>query len=216
MLALFICAYLGAIVSTVPVGPINLSLIALSMRSKKACWYAAVLGVLIVDVFFAALAESLIQLDEASPVHIFPENGRMWGEGLLLLLIAFGIYLSKRPARGGVHKLLAKSRFEHRPFFWFVAGFLATVLEPGLPFFWISWWLAYGASLPSGLLATTVIILAVIVGDLTVFKIYEKIGAYLSRRVHAHGTLDPKVWSTRVLYAAFALIAADLIWQMLR
>lgn len=95
-----------------------------------------------------------------------------------------------------------------RPLVWFAAGAMATVLEPGLTLFWLTWWLTFMENFEHGLGALLLIILAVALGDFSVFACYKKLGSLVAKRAVA------QVWSMRLLYGLFLLIAADLLWQL--
>lgn len=219
MLALFSCAYLGAIVSTIPVGPINIALMALAIRPRKANWYAAVLGVICIDALFAIIGYTMAQMDALHPKELLPTHSRILGEVVLLLMILIGIILSKPHASSTSRSndppsTLDKAYGKDKPLVWFAAGLTATAFEPGLPLFWLTWWLTFMESFDSGIMPLILIVLAVVAGDISVFKLYERLGAFLSKRALAGKRLDPHVWSIRLLYGAFVLIAADLLWQL--
>jgi threonine/homoserine/homoserine lactone efflux protein len=219
MLALFLCAYLGAIVSTIPVGPINIALMALAIRPRKANWYAAVLGVICIDILFAVLAYTLAEKDILHLKDFLPQHTRILGDLLLLFMILIGIFLSKRHASHASPShdqgsTLNKAYGKDRPLVWFAAGLTATAFEPGLPIFWLTWWLTFMESFASGLLPVIILAFAVVVGDLTVFKLYEKLGTFVSKRALARKGFDPQLWSLRLLYGTFILIAVDLLWQL--
>lgn len=86
--------------------------------------------------------------------------------------------------------------------------------EPGLSLFWLTWWLTFMETFDSGMMPLILVALAVVAGDISVFKLYEKLGAFLSKRALAGKGFDPHLWSIRLLYGAFVLIAADLLWQL--
>jgi threonine/homoserine/homoserine lactone efflux protein len=212
MLVLFSSAYMGAIVSTVPVGPINIALIALAIRPQKANWYAAVVGVIFIDALFAVLTYSLAEADALHLKDYLPAHSRIIGELVMLLMILTGIVLSRRP-RHQPSRLRAAYE-KDRPLVWFASGAAATALEPGLALFWLTWWLTFMENFEPGLWPLLLIALAVLVGDFTVFKFYEKLASFVSKRTFAGKNFDPHVWSLRLLYGVFFLIAADLLWQL--
>jgi threonine/homoserine/homoserine lactone efflux protein len=219
MLALFMSAYLGAIVSTIPVGPINIALMALAVRPQKANWYAAVLGVICIDGLFAILAYAMPQMEVFHLKDFLSTQSRILGEAVLLLMILIGIIFSKRHASSASRlndqpSILSKAFDKDRPLVWFAAGLTATALEPGLPFFWLTWWLTFMDTFEPGMMPLILIVLAVVTGDFSVFKLYEKLGTFVSRRALAGKHFDPHLWSMRLLYGAFALITAHLLWQL--
>ncbi|HET9236227.1 MAG TPA: hypothetical protein VFO10_03180 [Oligoflexus sp.] len=220
MLALFLLTSMGAVVSTVPVGPINFALMALVIQSQKARWYAAVLGVIISDAFYAGLSYALSRMDALHPDGILPESFRLVSEILLLMMIGGGIIVSKRAARkprvGGQDEwTFRKSQKGDRLWVWFAAGFMATAFQPGLAIFWMTWWLTFNENSYDGTLPLIVIGAGVLFGDFAVFKLYEKLGNLIAQRARAGAALDPRLWSLRLLYFALTIITVNLAWRFL-
>lgn len=216
MLALSACAYLGAIISTIPVGPINLTLIALSLRPEKSNWYAAMFGVCLADTFYAVMTYMLLHSEALHADSYLPANARILGEIGLLAIILLSIVLSRQPRaenRATASRWTLGRRMKDKPSVWLLVGLAATALEPGLPIFWISWWAAYAEAFPSGLLASLLVGLCVVAGDFSIFKLYERLSFFLARQPQQR--FDPQLWSLRILYLAFGLIAADLIRNLL-
>jgi threonine/homoserine/homoserine lactone efflux protein len=217
MLALSACAYLGAIISTIPVGPINITLIALSLRPDKSSWYAAMFGVCFADTFYAVMTYILLHSEALQLTSYLPANARILGEVALLVIILLSIVLSRQKkvddhTPASRWSLMGQS-MKDKPSVWLFVGLAATALEPGLPIFWISWWAAYAEAFPSGLMASFLVGLFVVAGDLSIFKLYERLSSFLSRQPQQR--FDPQLWSLRILYLAFVLIAADLIYRLI-
>jgi hypothetical protein len=171
------------------------------------------------DVLFAVLTYSLAEADALHLKDYLPAHSRIIGELVILLMILAGIVLSRRPpldlSRPRHQPSRLKAAYEKdRPLVWFATGATATALEPGLALFWLTWWLTFMENIEPGLWPLLLIALAVLVGDITVFKFYEKLGSFVSKRTFAGKKFDPHVWSLRLLYGVFFLIAADLLWQL--
>lgn len=155
---IFLSAFLGALLSTLPIGPINFVLMQFALSRRWEKWISCVVGVLCADAFycflslrsFAALEASLKAFERFAPLS------------LALILTIFGL--------GMIFRRSDKQRdtpanFPAGQFFF---GFLATLAQPALGLFWLSWWSVAHLGDPSlGLVAS-----GLMAGDLIIFSFY--------------------------------------------
>lgn len=192
----FFSALLGGVLSTLPVGPINLVLIHLVMKRKLRSWIACVAGILLADAVYCLAALYLWDSSNELLLSRFQnlaQYGQWFLSGLFFLL---GIRLLLRendsPGEKG-----AKKGF-------FVFGFFATFFQPLLPVFWLGWWLKAASFTWND---SAEIILGLSLGDLLIFSAYAALGYLLPRP--GPGT---ERWINRAIGLVFLAFAIGLFF----
>lgn len=159
---LFLSALAGSLVSTLPIGPINLILMRLALLKQWRRWWACVFGVLLADGFYALMSLKYYQfLNEQ--ISSFAKYSLPI---LACILMIFGISM-----------LLGKYESGQETFGKTVSGYalfgvFATLIEPALPVFWLSWWTVAHLESPNLTFAG----LGLIMGDIIVFGTYGLVG----------------------------------------
>jgi hypothetical protein len=183
---------LGALVSTIPIGPINLFLISLSMMKATRSWWAVVAGIILVDSVYSLLA---LGFAEFMPSYWNLEDSFSLKVGLnLALTILFAVWAivtfkqsrgQTRQARTGF-QLMQKALQPNLKtlLLAFVFGALGTLVEAGLPLFWSLWWMK-GPDVETLQPAGRVIacIFGIATGDLLIFGSYRIFASQLGDRM---------------------------------
>lgn len=205
-------AALGAVLSTLPIGPINLWLISLCWAKKYRQWWAVMSGIIIADTGIALGAYFLAdKLHDTWLVQASPSMALIQDYALGLVMIAIGVAMvrqqSKLPSASSNHHVTHFSIRSLQVGGAIAAGALATLAQPGLAIFWSAWWLEFASNRTDGRLNLIIIfmILGVFIGDILVFGTYWMIARRLK------GILSPKcIRLTVLLMAAVFLIAGAI------
>lgn len=155
---IFFSAFFGAILSTIPIGPINLILMQLILDRRWRTWGICVSAAVLADGLVCLLSLKFFDFVnvQAGP---YLKNSPVI---LSVFLIASGALslFSKQTSKASTP---AQSNFAY-----FVFSFFLTLCGPALVPFWLSWWSAVHQTSPSLLLAA----IGFILGDFGIFAFY--------------------------------------------
>lgn len=176
-------------VSSLPLGPINLNVLRLLQSGRRASAGAFVAGVVLADVGVAALA--LLGLVSA---NIPPEILRVISAVGGAAFVFFGLWGLLRPASVNAAQRSGAVSF--------VSGVLFCGLNPGFYLFWVYAATFAAASVVSPLTGAA-FLAGVLIGDLCWFTLFTKLVGLF------HGRLSPRTWSSLAggLIIAFGLFA---------
>ncbi|RZA23704.1 MAG: hypothetical protein EOP10_12000 [Proteobacteria bacterium] len=164
---IFSSSFYGAIVSTLPIGPINLVLLQLALSRRWQEWASCIAGVTAVDILYSLLSLHFFHSFSYLIDGIKPYSPVI----LALLFMIFGISMLWPRPKG------SKFSSESSPLSFLLVGSLATLVEPGLPIFWLSWWSFNAVASPELPVAGA----GVLLGDLTVFAAYAGVAILFPR-----------------------------------
>lgn len=189
LITLFFLGLLLGLVSSLPLGPINLNVLRLLQSGQRFAAVAFVLGVVLADVGVAALA--LLGLVS---VHLPPDTLRVISAVGGAVFVIFGFWSLVRPQ--GVSAPAASSTVS------FVSGVLFCGLNPGFYLFWVYAATFAAASVVSPLTGAA-FLLGVFVGDACWFVLFTKLVGLF------HGRLSTRTWTSLAggLILAFGLFA---------
>jgi hypothetical protein len=182
-------ATLGAVVSTIPIGPINLWLLYLSWSKPASTWWIAVFGIIAADFTVAVCAYYLTSISLSSELTnsmLTGSHGRVIQNGLLgAVFVCFGYYLYKvPPSELGTKDFLAKFGGERSltsiaATFFIPAVF--TAAEPGLFGFWSAWWIKFQSVVHLNVKHILAVSAGILAGDLFVFGVYRIFATKIQR-----------------------------------
>lgn len=192
----FFSALLGGILSTLPIGPINLVLIHLVMKRQLRSWITCVAGILLADAVYCLLALYLWDSSNELLLARFQNLAQygQWFLSALFFILGLRLLLSRKveeeekEARKGL----------------FVFGFLVTFFQPLLPVFWLSWWLKAASFSWTN---SSEILLGLSLGDLLIFSAYAALGYLLPRPGR-----EVERWINRVIGLVFLAFSIGLFF----
>lgn len=158
---IFLSAFVGAVFSTIPIGPINLILMQRMLERRWSSW--------IVGVSAAILADGtvcIISLNFFDFVKVHVEPFVTYSPLLLSVFLAasgLAMFFSK--------PLSDKTQYNRSSFGFFIFCFFLTLSGPALLPFWLSWWSTLHFAQPN----TTTVALGFVLGDFTIFALYASL-----------------------------------------
>jgi len=203
--------FIGAVASTIPIGPLNIALILLALKKDYVFWWCCLLGITAADVTIAWAAYLL--MNSLWEQVFSPESTLCWTAGAhglsAVLLIAGVIILWKQQNKRWALEQetdKAKTPTHGKAFAWFLWSFLMTAVEPGLLPFWSSWWMAMGHHAPLDFAGGIVMVTSIAGGDLLVFGFYRFLVYRFPETAQGNAFRRVIQWSLWLVIAAAVLI----------
>lgn len=171
------CAFLGAVLSTLPIGPVNLLSLYLILNRQQRLWRWFIVGILLADSVVCLLSMHVLAFQSETSLESFKRYGSSISLVLALLLLVLGVRLlgSGPPSRETkTYRELKEKLLRHRLSV-LAGGFIATAMSPGLLIFWLAWWLKCFVDFPpfDAFECSLAAILGLAAGDLLVFGAYR-------------------------------------------
>jgi threonine/homoserine/homoserine lactone efflux protein len=209
MLAIGGIAFLGAVLSTLPAGPVNLLAIYYVLNRRIRIWRFFVAGILLADVGVCLLAMYLLRSQSIATLQSAKQYEAYLVWALIVSILALGVRLivgsKAAPAPGDLAAQASESAFKG-----VLGGFVATALSPGLLFFWMTWWMKWFddfSPFRSGFVSVTTA-LAICIGDFLVFTSYRYLALHFGNRILSRTSLNKinRGIGCLLILAALALI----------
>ncbi|KAB8029229.1 hypothetical protein [Fluviispira multicolorata] len=191
-LEVFICAFIGALLSTLPLGLLNIRLLLLFIKGEHKRLFFFQLGILIVDIIICNLAFILsITTHNISTLINFGKNNLFYIQILFLIVLIYmglnHIFEKKDmlPIKNKqVDNLNTKKNKSSKLLRHFLEGIVGTLTIPSLLPFWYLWWMGQNLNNSQPILFAVILIaIGVCIGDLIIFKSYRYFVQKISERV---------------------------------
>ncbi|MFW7381451.1 MAG: hypothetical protein ACOH5I_21760 [Oligoflexus sp.] len=192
LLQLAVTAGIGAIISTIPLGPINVWLLSLALSKRHWRWWAVTIGVVIADCTVAIgcliIKEFAQDTEVLQSAFQWPYARAVVDIFIATALIAIGVSIVRKNKMDRWSKQadlgLATKETIRSLGLAFVLGFIATVVEPGLAPFWLAWWLKFiDHAIDLDLLVICFVMMGIVAGDVLVFGSYRVFAVKLTDRI---------------------------------
>ncbi|MBC7532255.1 MAG: hypothetical protein H7318_11800 [Oligoflexus sp.] len=172
------CAFMGAVLSTLPIGPVNLLSLYFTLNGKSRLWRHFIVGILIADTVVCVFATQVLAFHSENLLGDFKRYVPYLSVLLALLLLLLGLRLlfSGRPDSDSKYSDLKEDCLRHRLTV-IAGGFVATAMSPGLFIFWFAWWLKWFVDFShfDRLESSLAVTVGLCLGDILVFGIYRKL-----------------------------------------
>ncbi|MBC7658987.1 MAG: hypothetical protein H7249_04700 [Chitinophagaceae bacterium] len=189
LLPIIACAFLGAVLSTLPIGPVNLLSFFFTLNGKRRLWLSFIAGILLADTISCLFAMHFLSYNSSTLLGELKNIVPYIGLSLAVILVILGVRLlrSNEGANFGAnakYSELKDDTLKHR-LTAFGGGFIATAMSPGLYVFWMAWWLKWITDFTAfhhfgDSIAATFGLCA---GDLLVFLIYRHLALRFGPRL---------------------------------
>lgn len=191
MLAIGGIAFLGAVLSTLPAGPVNLLAIYYVLNRRLRIWRYFIAGILLADVGVCLLGMYILSHQSIELV----ENAKRYEPylvgALVVCILALGIRLiigSKTETKvDGLAKKASESRWKG-----ILGGFVATAVSPGLLLFWMTWWMKWFDDFSSfkSIAVALATAIGICFGDLLIFASYRALALRFGGKILSRTTLN--------------------------
>lgn len=212
MLAVGGIAFLGAVLSTLPAGPVNLLAMYYVLNRRLRIWRYFIAGILLADVGVCLLGMHLLAR-QSSEIVVKAKLYEPYLVGALVVCIfVLGIRMivgsKEQAAVNGLATQARDSRWKG-----LLGGFLATALSPALLFFWMTWWMKWFDDFSpfESIALSLATALGVCAGDLLIFASYRWLATRFGDKILSRTSLNKM---NRGIGCLLILAAAALIFTL--
>ena len=218
----FITAFIGALISTSPPGPLNMRLVLFFLKKEQKPLIAFQTGSILTDlccsIFAFSLAQKTFEADIFLNLHkkylMFIELSFI----LMIIILGFSfIYRAKKKLYENESPIdvIEFEKVSNTKLIWhFFEGIVGTLTIPTLFPFWYLWWMGQNFTNKQPFYILIVpIALGVYFGDLLIFKTYRFFAGHFHEKIFKIKIAKIEIWAGYILFFVASILFIKIFFS---